>query len=200
MTALAEGLAPSRQCYCDYYPTPLPGRQKQSSCPAHRFFPKRGQRLTLPRQMLTPPARNPWALPQHDTESSAPGSALFRLLPEWGGNGPASGWQVLFLPMLLVPAQLGGSGLGAPQINRKDIQALPASPTLHPVQQLTPSPTLPTEMLWELVETAFWLGHMLGPSTRLHLSPAWTRTGVTGHGCALCGKAISLISKNLTRR
>lgn len=101
--------------------------------------------------------------------------------------------------MLVVPAQLGGSGLGTPQINRKDIQALPASPTLHTVQQLTPSPTLPTEMLWELVETAFWLGHMLGPSTRLHLSPAWTWTGVTVCGCALCGKAISVISKNLTR-
>lgn len=38
MTALAEGLAPSRPSYCDY-PTPLPG-ERNSSCPARGSSPK----------------------------------------------------------------------------------------------------------------------------------------------------------------
>lgn len=56
MTAHAEGLAASQQCYCDYHPTPLPEREREAELLACPFlFPKRGQRLTLPRHMLTHP-------------------------------------------------------------------------------------------------------------------------------------------------
>lgn len=159
--------------------TPRLCQRERSRAPALPSPLSQKRPETNPASADADPAQNPGALPQHDTENRAPGSVLFRPLPKWDGNNPASNWQSLFLPMFFVPAQLGGSGPGTPQVNRKDIQALPTASSLHPLcNSSPPPPTLPAVMLGPAVETALWVDCTLGPSPRLHLGSTWT--GLTG--------------------